>query len=331
MLATALSGLFVIPAQAASSIGGSISRSEVMIRGNDWVSRHVPYNQGSYASDMDRDKTYRQDCSGFVSMAWHLNTSENTDSLDRRALTSRIALGDLQAGDALDNDTNNGSTFDGAHVILFDHWINRSSGEFAYLAEAGTRYGTVTGSDYLDGGSDGNIAGHPAGGYFALRYNKITGTAHPTADVTGDGLADLLTQESDGGVTVGVNMGNGFTNYHRITGPNFEGYEGRMHFADVTGDGLADILTQESDGGVTVGVNMGNGFTNYHRITGPNFEGYEGRMHFADVTGDGLADILTQEPDGGVTVGVNMGNGFTNYHRITGPNFKDYEGRMHFA
>ncbi|MGW0673597.1 hypothetical protein ACWD28_41945, partial [Streptomyces sp. NPDC002746] len=73
----------------------------------------------------------------------------------------------------------------------------------------------------------------------------------------------------------------GFTNYHRITGPNFEGYEGRMHFADVTGDGLADILTQEPDGGVTVGVNMGNGFTNYHRITGPNFKDYEGRMHFA--------------------------------------------------
>ncbi|MGW0673596.1 hypothetical protein ACWD28_41940, partial [Streptomyces sp. NPDC002746] len=41
----------------------------------------------------------------------------------------------------------------------------------------------------------------------------VSAIGRRTADVTGDGLADILTQEPDGGVTVGVNMGNGFTNY----------------------------------------------------------------------------------------------------------------------
>ncbi|MFD9155722.1 hypothetical protein ACFWCR_17055, partial [Streptomyces goshikiensis] len=178
-VATATVTATALPAQAASNIGGSITRSEVLVRGNDWVSRNVPYNQGSYEWDLDHDKTYRQDCSGFVSMAWHLSGSLNTDGLDSRSVTTRIAKGDLQPGDALDNDPHDGSTFQGAHVILFDHWIDRSTGEFAYMAEAGTRYGTVTGRDHLDGGTDGNIAGHPAGGYFALRYNKIVGDSTP--------------------------------------------------------------------------------------------------------------------------------------------------------
>ncbi len=44
------------------------------------------------------------------------------------------------------------------------------------------------------------------------------------ADVTGDGKADIITQEADGGVSMGVNVGNGFDNYHRITGTGWGDY-----------------------------------------------------------------------------------------------------------
>ncbi|GAA4997832.1 hypothetical protein GCM10023205_84340 [Yinghuangia aomiensis] len=158
-----------------------------------------------------------------------------------------------------------------------------------------------------------------------------------TSDITGDGRAEIVTQEPDGGIAMGVGDGNGFSNYHRITGNGFADYvnTGRIHFADVTGDGKADIIVQEADGGITMGVGDGNGFSNYHRITGNGFADYlnGGNMHFADITGDGKADIINQEADGGVTLGVGDGNGFSNYHRITGNGFADYlnNGRMHFA
>jgi len=41
-----------------------IGRSTIVARGQDWVDKHVPYNQGATHDG------YRTDCSGFVSMAW---------------------------------------------------------------------------------------------------------------------------------------------------------------------------------------------------------------------------------------------------------------------
>ncbi len=41
-----------------------IARSTIVARGQDWVDKHVPYNQGGSHDG------YRTDCSGFVSMCW---------------------------------------------------------------------------------------------------------------------------------------------------------------------------------------------------------------------------------------------------------------------
>ncbi|MEV0192256.1 hypothetical protein AB0I39_27460 [Kitasatospora purpeofusca] len=196
------------PAQAASSVGGPIATSEVMTRANNWLVRDVPYNQGSYATDITGTKSYRQDCSGFVSMAWHLSNSENTDSLDNRALTTRVALSDLKPGDALDNDPGDGYIKGSGHIVLFDHWVNKAAGQFAYIDEVNPTLNVRAGVTYLTGDSNGNIAGHPANEYFGLRYNKIVADApNPapasnagtiTASVTSDNTAHVGLVGSDG-------------------------------------------------------------------------------------------------------------------------------------
>ncbi|AUY48327.1 hypothetical protein [Streptomyces sp. CB01881] len=167
--------LTAVPAQAASSVDGTITRTEVMERAQAWLNQHVPYDQGGYYGG------YREDCSGFVSMAWHLSSSENTDSLDSRSLTTRIPLSDLQPGDALDNDPHDGNILGSGHVILFDHWVDKAAHKFQYIAEGSRATGTFSTADYLDGGGDGQIGGHPASGYFGLRYNNIAADAPPPA------------------------------------------------------------------------------------------------------------------------------------------------------
>lgn len=88
-----------------SSAGGSISRAEVIARAQSWVDAGVPYSMTSYRTDANGK--YRTDCSGFVSMAWHLDSSsgnnwgETTGTLLN--YTSSIAKESLKPGDVLLN------------------------------------------------------------------------------------------------------------------------------------------------------------------------------------------------------------------------------------
>ena len=49
--------------------GGGITRDEIINRAQDWVNRKIPYSQTQTTDG------YRQDCSGYVSMAWKSSTS----------------------------------------------------------------------------------------------------------------------------------------------------------------------------------------------------------------------------------------------------------------
>src|ERR1700754_5050779 len=66
------------PAVAASSIGGQITRSEVISRATNWDNRRndsdLTYNRGAKPWDGPRPRQYRRDCSGYVDMAWHLGS-----------------------------------------------------------------------------------------------------------------------------------------------------------------------------------------------------------------------------------------------------------------
>ncbi|MGW1765160.1 peptidoglycan-binding protein [Streptomyces sp. NPDC002073] len=128
--------LFGVP-RAAQVAGlaapSSITRAEIMRRARTWVDAKVPYDMGRYWRD-----GYRQDCSGFVSMAWRLGSSEWTGSLDRFA--ERRPRGDLEAGDVLlfHNAGNPGA---GSHVVLFAGWLDGK--HTRYLAYEQTRPHTI--------------------------------------------------------------------------------------------------------------------------------------------------------------------------------------------
>lgn len=122
-----------------------ISRDEIINRAQDWVNRKIPYSQTATTDG------YRQDCSGYVSMAWKSSTAGGghttynmqvcficcTQSsncfftllfvIDQEICT-KISKSELKAGDAILNPN--------SHVLLFHYWID--SDAFMEYAEHGT-------------------------------------------------------------------------------------------------------------------------------------------------------------------------------------------------
>ena len=107
----------------------SITRTEIINRARTWVAAKVPYSMSAYWSD-----GYRQDCSGYVSMAWKLPGNEWTGSLAQYG--ERISKEELQPGDILlfhnASDPENGS-----HVTIFGGWTD--SAHTSYTAYEQTR------------------------------------------------------------------------------------------------------------------------------------------------------------------------------------------------
>ncbi|MEU4779217.1 tachylectin-related carbohydrate-binding protein, partial [Micromonospora sp. NPDC023633] len=319
-------------AHAASSVGGQISRDEILSRAQYWYDNrsNIPYSQSGWHHDQF-GKDYRTDCSGFVSMAWHLSTSAWTGNIGQ--VSTQISKSDLQPGDALNSPTE--------HVILFKRWINQSTGTFEYYAFGSTPVKIAT--ETLTGGSDGLIDSHPASDYIALRYKNVIGSGEPfipdpwIADATGDGFHDLMATKTDGSMWMFSNninrdagapygdvrqIGSGWGNYDRVIN------------ADATGDGFADLLGVKSDGTMWLFSNnitrdagapygdvrqVGSGWNNYTRIIP------------ADANGDGFTDLLGVKSDGTMWLFSNnitrdagapygdvrqVGSGWNNYTRI---------------
>jgi len=102
----------------------AITRAEIIRRARKWVTEKVPYRTDAYWSD-----GYRQDCSGYVSMAWNLPRNEWTGSLASYA--EKISKSELQPGDIL-LFHNAADPVQGSHVVLFGGWSD--TGRTSYLA-----------------------------------------------------------------------------------------------------------------------------------------------------------------------------------------------------
>lgn len=92
------------------------TRAEIINRAKTWIDADVPYSMTAYWSD-----GYRQDCSGFVSMAWGLAGNEWTGSLDGFGV--RITKDQLQPGDML-LFHNPANPEKGSHVVIFGGWTD---------------------------------------------------------------------------------------------------------------------------------------------------------------------------------------------------------------
>ncbi|MER5962392.1 peptidoglycan-binding protein [Streptomyces sp. NPDC002057] len=106
------------PTTSQISIGTlrKTTRAEIINRAKLWVTAQVPYSMEKYWSD-----GYRQDCSGYISMAWNLRSNEWTGSLDRFA--DRVDRTELQPGDIL-LFHNPANPTRGSHVTIFGGWTD---------------------------------------------------------------------------------------------------------------------------------------------------------------------------------------------------------------
>ncbi|WP_328335438.1 MULTISPECIES: peptidoglycan-binding protein [unclassified Streptomyces] len=105
------------------------TRSAIISRAAKWVAAKVPYRM-----DKNWKDGYRQDCSGFVSMAWGLDGNEWTGNLaqyGRRTKRSALRPGDILL---FHNPANPNK---GSHVTIFGGWTN--SAHTSYLAYEQTR------------------------------------------------------------------------------------------------------------------------------------------------------------------------------------------------
>ncbi|MGW3726329.1 peptidoglycan-binding protein [Streptomyces sp. NPDC000851] len=118
------------PAKPAGAVPlPEITRAEIINRAKKWVAEKVPYSMTDYWTD-----GYRQDCSGFVSMAWKLPGNEWTGSLHEFGV--RITKEELQPGDML-LFHNPANPQNGSHVVLFGGWTDYT--HTYYIAYESTR------------------------------------------------------------------------------------------------------------------------------------------------------------------------------------------------
>lgn len=150
----------------ASTRGGRISRAEVIRRAKYWY-RHrasIRYSWTSYHRDPDSaSHTYRQDCSGFVSMALHLRTSLSTVTLP--GVGTKISRKSMRPGD-FTGVLGPGTGGAAGHVRLFEKWANA----------AHTKYWAYDFGSYPVKHQVYSLSGdRPRGGipYTAYRYKKI--------------------------------------------------------------------------------------------------------------------------------------------------------------
>ncbi|MGW4228798.1 peptidoglycan-binding protein [Streptomyces sp. NPDC004980] len=152
---------------APGSAPRTTTRADIITRAKKWVSAKVPYSMSTYWSD-----GYRQDCSGYVSMAWNLGSNEWTGSL--AAYGTKIARADLQPGDML-LFHNLADPAVGSHVTIFGGWTDHTHSH--YLAYEQTRPDTRAATTPMAYWSDSSK-------YVAYRYNGLVSGAGGSGSAT---------------------------------------------------------------------------------------------------------------------------------------------------
>ncbi|MFH8257936.1 FG-GAP repeat domain-containing protein [Streptomyces roseolus] len=296
---------------AESSVGGSITRDEVIERARYWLDKNLTYSQSSSYPDSD-GKYYRTDCSGYVSMALHLSTSLSTMGIGSSSDFTEISRSDLKPGDVLNNYN--------SHVILFAKWDDAAKTKFSYYSFGSTPVKYITGASIT-----ASWDSWPNSSYKALRYKRIVdaptdkGMTNLTSvgDLTGDGVTDIIAVESSTG------------DLYRYSGPGYVGMGGRVKIGtgwnsmstivgtgDVTGDGVADVIAVEKATGDLYRY-PGPNYNGGARVKiGSNWDSMTNIVGVGDQTGDGVPDVIAVEKATG------------NLYRYSGPNYVGGGGRV---
>ena len=153
---------------------GTISRAQIIARAQLWVQQQVPYSQTEWHKNQYGD--YRQDCSGYVSMAWDLDQYTDFWTGNLNLVSQTIPAAQLLPGDIL---------LSSKHTILFAGWANTQHTEFDYYEEA--HPGTV--ARYV---IDAPLAAFLDNGFAPFRYDGVVDSGTIPANPTvGDPYAEL--------------------------------------------------------------------------------------------------------------------------------------------
>ncbi|MFI5645459.1 hypothetical protein [Kitasatospora sp. NPDC051705] len=239
-------------AAQASSVGGQITRAEIIERAQFWYNKSLVYSQGGSALDSS-GRSYRTDCSGYVSMAWHLGSSPNTQGLVDGGFTREISRSDLKAGDVLNSYYN--------HVLLFEKWDDAAHTKFSYYSFGSTPVKHITGVS-IDAA---RIDGHPNGEYKALRYKNVVEDSTPIpapapawkpavgdgGSVTGaDGTAYTFSRSANGHVQMTARLaGGGWTTADLTNVVGTPAAAGGSPAAFVQTNGTVGVVTANADNG----------------------------------------------------------------------------------
>ncbi|MBP0452615.1 VCBS repeat-containing protein [Kitasatospora sp. RG8] len=239
---------------AATLASARITRDEALARADAWVNLGLGYSWTTYHDG------YRQDCSGYVSMAWKLATPGlDTTSFVPSGVASWISKGDLKPGDALLND----AAGSGGHIVMFDHWTD--PGHTSYV-----------GYEFTGSGVHHRTIPYPYfpgyGTYRPARNNSIVDTpttppvtAHPRLDFNGDGKSDVAGKLADGTLLLWTGNGDGTLNtasgYSMWPGTGFSAVNSLVA-DDFNGDGKADIAGKLADGTLLLWTGNGDGTLN---------------------------------------------------------------------
>ncbi|SER28057.1 FG-GAP-like repeat-containing protein [Actinokineospora terrae] len=307
LLGTSSAGADTPPSsRAEGNAMTEVTRSEVLARARDWVARAVPYSHVRHTDG------YRQDCSGFVAMAWRLRDNPSTRTLPARA--TRIGKDELRAGDVLLWVNPDPTGF--GHVRVFDRWADPDRSAYWVYEETPVQ---AVHREYRWADT--------AAEYLPYRGNTVVDDPVPGASLSGDARADLVHVRPDGTLLGRLND-NGFTTSPDVPLDSGLPDPARLRFADLSGDGRLDLVHIGEDGTLRVRYN-GNGLTTRpwteEVVVGTRFHDPD-RVYFADLSGDGRAELIVLHRDGT----LRARSGADRPWIVIGTGFDD-PSRVHFA
>ncbi|AUI60267.1 hypothetical protein BKN51_20095 [Amycolatopsis sp. BJA-103] len=290
-------------AETTSTLGGPISRTEVISRAKAWYDHNPgPYDQNAFSTGPSGDGSYRHDCSGYVSMALHLAHSPSTGELPSYA--TEISRTELKPGDFLNRSN---AQYPVGHTFIFEKWDD-DNGNFSFYSWGATpiQHGHTN-------INNPTLVGWPNSSYRAYRYNNILEDAPrpPGASLSGDARAEIVALQGDGTATAWFNA-RGFAeppwggDSKKIAAGL--GAPNTVRMADLDGDGRKEFISVQPNGDIVAWYNalgfaempwggdskkIGVGFTDPSRV------------FFADLSGDGKAEIIVLQPDGVLTAWYN--------------------------
>ncbi|GAA2208852.1 hypothetical protein GCM10009850_043100 [Nonomuraea monospora] len=333
-------------AHAASAPDGRITRSEVLARAQNWVDRNVRYNltraPGTLVTDAEGDDKYGPDCSGLVSMAWHITANSGkggNSTVDFAGYGGKIVLGsldDLKPGDAI---------LRSGHMELFARWKNEqdhTQGAWTYSLNGGSdSNGDGWEDDWAKGpkvnshGERGDESWASMQDYTPIRYKNIVDDNASThgADFNGDGIGDIFSETTG---TLNIWNGKGSNNFAtRLEVGGGWGAFSKPVAGDFNNDGVSDLAAIKD--GSTLFIWNGEGGNEFGPAVevGPGWAPFDGTLtSVGDVNRDGHDDLAAIKDGstlhlwngrGGNNFGaaVEIGGGWGAFSKPVGGDFDD--------